>query len=84
MALRAIAFDESSSAGRLQRELFMSYRNQLSTGRTACTKCSSIFAVFFPNLDDPENAVYIKTLEKTISDDCAAGTHAVEYSLNDS
>jgi hypothetical protein len=41
-----------------------------------------LFAVFFPNLDDPENVAHIKTLEKKISDDCATGRHAAEYVLN--
>jgi len=81
MPLRAIAFDESTSAGRLQQELFRSYRNQRSTGSVACSKCSLLFAVFFPNIDDPENVAYIKVLEEKISDDCVAGRHAAEYPL---
>jgi len=82
MALRAIAFDESTSVGRLQQELFRSHRNQRSTGRVACSKCSLPFAVFFPNMDDSDNAAYIQALEKKISEDCAAGRHAAEYALN--
>jgi len=82
MALRAIAFDESTSTGRLQLELFRSHRNQRSTGSVACSKCSLLFAVFFPNIDDPENVAYIKALENKISDDCASGKHAAEYALN--
>ena len=82
MALRAIAFDESTSVGRLQEELFRSHRNQRSTGSIACSKCSLLFAVFFPNIDDAENAAYIQALGKKISEDCAAGKHAAEYALN--
>jgi hypothetical protein len=82
MPIRAIAFDESTSVGRLQQELFRSHRNQWSAESIACSKCSLLFAVFFPNLDDPENVAHIKTLEKKISDDCATGRHAAEYVLN--
>jgi hypothetical protein len=82
MPLCAIAFDESTSVGRLQQELFRSHRNQRSAESITCSKCSLLFAVFFPNLDDPENIAYIKALEKKISDDCATGRHAAEYVLN--
>ncbi len=84
MPLRAIAFDESTSVGRLQQELFKFQANQPFARSTAayCSKCSSEFAVFFLRIDDPENVAYIKTLEKKISDDCIAGTHEAEYSLN--
>lgn len=81
MALRVVAFDESTSTGSVQKELFRSYGSKGSTGTVACSKCSLPFAVFFPNIDGVDKGAYIKALESKISNDCAAGRHADEYAV---
>lgn len=81
MPLRVLAFDESTSAGSVQKELFRSYGSKGSTGTVACSKCSLPFAVFFPNIDSVNKDAYIKALESKISNDCAAGKHADEYTV---
>jgi len=81
MPVCLIAFDESTSAGRLQKELFRSSRKQWSAGTVACSKCNLLFAVFFPSINDMEKVAYINVLEKKISGDCAAGKHSAEYAV---
>lgn len=82
MPLRAVAFHESISVGKLA-ELFKSDFNQLFGGTTAahCQTCKAQFAVFFPNTDDKENINYLYELEKRITADCNKGKHSAEFEL---
>ena len=78
MSLRAIAFHESISVGKLA-ELYKSEWNQLFAAAPTvahCSKCRTQFAVFLPSSDDPQNMSYVTTLENRISEDCDKGKHS--------
>jgi hypothetical protein len=78
MSLKAIAFHESVSLGKLQ-ELFRSEWNQLFAATTFahCKKCRALYGVFLPQIDDPQNGPYVADLETRISENCDNGRHSL-------
>ena len=81
--LLAIAFHEAVSVEKLS-ELFRSDTNQLFAGTAAvqCPSCRRRFAVFFPQLDDPDNVSYLGRIEELVAVDCQDGKHSAEVSLS--
>jgi hypothetical protein len=78
MSLAAIGFHESISVKKLE-DLFKSEWNQLFAATTFahCKKCGTLFAVFLPKSDDPQNGPYVAELEGRISKDCDKGKHSL-------
>ena len=86
MSLRPVAFHESISKDKLA-ELFKLEKYQLFAAPPTpvhCKKCGTMYAVFLPRDNDPQNGPYIAELEDRISSGCDRGNHSsLEVSLDE-
>jgi hypothetical protein len=78
----ALAFHEHIAMEKLNRYFTSAATAGGETRPTNCSKCSLGFAVVLVNREDKNNRKHLENLRTLIEEDCIAGLHRDEYTLN--